>query len=77
MDFYFCLDLVILSFSWNKHNNRFIRYIRLGVILMVIYIKTPNDTILNYFSLLREVANPVEGKYIGCGLLEEYKVKSK
>lgn len=32
-------------------------------------LKTPEDTILNYFSLLREAANPVEGKNIGCGTL--------
>lgn len=32
-------------------------------------LKTPEDTILNYFSLLREAANPVEGKNIGCGSL--------
>lgn len=30
---------------------------------------TPEDTILNYFSLLREAANPVEDKNIGCGSL--------
>ncbi|MBU3132577.1 hypothetical protein KPL40_08915 [Clostridium gasigenes] len=32
-------------------------------------LKTPEATILNYFSLLREAANPVEGKNIGCGSL--------
>lgn len=32
-------------------------------------LKTPEDTILNYFSLLREAANPLEGKNIGCGSL--------
>ena len=32
-------------------------------------LKTPEETILNYFSLLREAANPVEGKNIGCGSL--------
>ncbi|MBU3215036.1 hypothetical protein LL033_00100 [Clostridium estertheticum] len=31
--------------------------------------KTPEDTIINYFSLLREAANPVEGKGAGCGTL--------
>ncbi|WP_291648289.1 hypothetical protein [Clostridium sp.] len=33
------------------------------------FIKSPEETILNYFSLLREAANPLEGKYIGCGSL--------
>ncbi|MBS5884569.1 MAG: hypothetical protein E6300_10950 [Clostridium sp.] len=33
------------------------------------FIKSPEDTILNYFSLLREAANPLDGKYIGCGSL--------
>lgn len=33
------------------------------------FLKSPEDTLLNYFSLLREAANPVEGKYIGCGSL--------
>ncbi|MDI9218291.1 hypothetical protein [Clostridium tertium] len=31
------------------------------------YIRSPEDTILNYFSLLREAANPVDNKYLGCG----------
>ncbi len=30
---------------------------------------TPEETILNYFSILREAANPVEGKGAGCGTL--------
>ncbi len=30
---------------------------------------TPEDTIINYFSLLREAANYVEGKNAGCGTL--------
>lgn len=33
------------------------------------FINSPENTILNYFSLLREAANPVNGKYIGCGSL--------
>lgn len=33
------------------------------------FIKSPEDTILNYFSLLREAANPSDSKYIGCGSL--------
>lgn len=33
------------------------------------FIKSPEDTILNYFSFLREAANPSDGKYIGCGSL--------
>ncbi|HEX3075761.1 MAG TPA: hypothetical protein VHQ24_02710 [Lachnospiraceae bacterium] len=32
-------------------------------------IKTPTDTILNYFSILREAAHWVEGKSAGCGTL--------
>lgn len=32
-------------------------------------LKTPEDTMLNYFSLLREAANPMEDKNIGCGSL--------
>jgi hypothetical protein len=32
-------------------------------------VKTPEDTIINYFSILREAANPQEGKIAGCGTL--------
>lgn len=32
-------------------------------------IDTAENTILNYFSLLREAANPVDNKYTGCGSL--------
>ncbi|MBU3157145.1 hypothetical protein [Clostridium estertheticum] len=31
--------------------------------------KTAEDTIINYFSVLREAANPIEGKGAGCGTL--------
>lgn len=31
--------------------------------------QTPDDLILNYFSILREAAYPVEGKYAGCGTI--------
>ncbi|MCB2355193.1 hypothetical protein [Clostridium estertheticum] len=31
--------------------------------------KTPEDTIINYFSVLREAAKPIEGKGTGCGTL--------
>lgn len=34
-------------------------------------LQTPEDTILNYFSVLREAANPVKGKGAGCGTLGE------
>lgn len=34
-----------------------------------IYMKTPEDTIVNYFSILREAANPIKGKSAGCGSL--------
>ncbi|WP_313523890.1 hypothetical protein [Anaerotignum sp.] len=30
---------------------------------------TPENTILNYFSILRDAANPVEGKGAGCGTI--------
>lgn len=33
--------------------------------------KTPQDTILNYFSLLREAANPLHNTKTGCGTLGE------
>lgn len=33
------------------------------------FFQTPEDTILNYFSVLREAANPTEGKGAGCGTL--------
>ena len=32
-------------------------------------LKTPEDTIINYFSVLRQAANPIEGKGAGCGTL--------
>jgi hypothetical protein len=32
-------------------------------------LKTPNDTIINYFSVLREAANPKKGIRTGCGTL--------
>lgn len=32
-------------------------------------LKTPEDTIINYFSTLRQAANPEKGKYTGCGTL--------
>ncbi|ROR22357.1 hypothetical protein EDD66_11542 [Mobilisporobacter senegalensis] len=31
--------------------------------------KTPEDMILNYFSILRDAANPEEGKHAGCGTI--------
>lgn len=33
------------------------------------FLKNPEDTIINYFSVLREAANPVEGSETGCGSL--------
>lgn len=33
------------------------------------YLVLPEYTIINYFSVLREAANPVRGKYTGCGTL--------
>ncbi|MDF2586896.1 MAG: hypothetical protein K0S41_737 [Anaerocolumna sp.] len=35
------------------------------------FLKSPEDVILNYFSILREAANPVKDKYAGCGTLGE------
>jgi hypothetical protein len=32
-------------------------------------LKTPEDTIINYFSILRQAANPKDGKGAGCGTL--------
>lgn len=32
-------------------------------------LKTPDDTIINYFSILRQAANPQNGKSAGCGTL--------
>lgn len=32
-------------------------------------LKTPEDTIINYFSVLREAANPTEDNHTGCGSL--------
>lgn len=39
------------------------------IFIPIKFIKSPEDTILNYFSFLREAANPSDGKYIGCGSL--------
>lgn len=41
------------------------------------YLKSPEDTIVNYFSILREAANPVKGKYTGCGSLGMGKIPYK
>jgi hypothetical protein len=34
-------------------------------------LKTPEDTIINYFSVLRDASNPLEGKGSGCGTLPQ------
>ena len=39
------------------------------IILPSNLLKTPEDTIINYFSVLRQAANPIEGKGAGCGTL--------
>ncbi|WP_313131082.1 hypothetical protein [Anaerocolumna sp.] len=39
------------------------------IILQEHLIKSPEDTIINYFSIMREAANVQEGKYAGCGTL--------
>lgn len=36
--------------------------------------KTPRDTLINYFSVLREAANQVEGKMAGCGTIGNAKL---
>lgn len=41
------------------------------------FMNRPEDTIINYFSLLREAASPVDGKYVGCGSLGLGKVPYK
>jgi hypothetical protein len=37
------------------------------------FLKTPEDTIINYFSILREAANPIENSKTGCGSLGDTK----
>lgn len=39
-----------------------------------ILFRSPEHTILNYFSILREAANPQKDKYAGCGTLGEAKL---
>lgn len=39
-----------------------------------ILFKKPEYSIINYFSILREAANPQEGKYAGCGTLGQAKL---
>ena len=36
--------------------------------------KTPEDSIINYFSILREAANPVKNKFAGCGTIGQAKI---
>ncbi|MDU7537502.1 MAG: hypothetical protein E7K67_10965, partial [Peptostreptococcaceae bacterium] len=36
-------------------------------------LKTPKDTIINYFSILREAANPMDNTQTGCGSLGDTK----
>ena len=36
-------------------------------------LKTPKDTIINYFSVLREAANPIDNTQTGCGSLGDTK----
>lgn len=53
------------------YNALFSNYIQSGdsIIIPRDYVISPGDTILNYFGILREAANPEEGKYIGCGTI--------
>ncbi len=39
-----------------------------------ILFKTPEYSIINYFSILREAANPEKGKFAGCGTLGQAKL---
>lgn len=45
------------------------------------FLKTPKDTVINYFSVLREAANPLENTKTGCGTLGDaiapYKIAYK
>jgi hypothetical protein len=56
--------LLNMSFSDNYYNKE-LSEIELPKSLL----KTPEDTIINYFSTLREAANPEKGKKTGCGTL--------
>ena len=53
------------------YNAIFSNYSQTGdsIIIPRDYVNIPGDTILNYFGILREAANPEEGKYIGCGTI--------
>jgi hypothetical protein len=44
------------------------------VILPSEVLKTPQDTVINYFSILREAENMIEGKYGGCGTVGNSKI---
>lgn len=37
-------------------------------------LKTPEDTIINYFSILRDASNPIDSKNTGCGTIGEAKI---
>lgn len=64
----------------NNMNDIISQYFDPGVDKIVLskdLFKTPEDTIKNYFSLLREAANPVDGKGAGCGTLGNSKIPYK
>ena len=44
-----------------------------GIKLNKELLKTPKDTIINYFSILREAANPMDNTQTGCGSLGDTK----
>ena len=57
-------------FDFNNTYNKNIEEIKLPDKML----KTPEDTIINYFSILREAANPTDKEYAGCGTLGEAKI---
>lgn len=54
-----------------NYNELFSNYPQKGdfIIIPRDYVNSPENTVLNYFGILREAANPEEGKYIGCGTI--------
>ncbi|QAT39867.1 hypothetical protein [Clostridium sp. JN-9] len=56
------------DFSMNFFNSFWKKELS-GIVLPDYLLKTPDDTIINYFSILRQAANPQKGKKAGCGTL--------
>jgi hypothetical protein len=53
-------DYIIRDYYEKKHSD---------ILLPDTLFETPEDTIINYFSILREAANPQNDKHAGCGTL--------